>query len=330
MNITTMKKPSKSKWFSNKTLPADITTAELMKVDLSYNFTEEELRKDWERLKSVEEFKTGSQWKPGLKICQQFCKNFFDIKSRNNKCFNDAYTNPVIMDKILTWGKTKMSALYISWIRKAIYMASGMHNPSYYRPHLAKQIIRTTGKSEGILFDPCAGWGGRMLGTVAAGWHYVGCEPNKETYTNLIRIVDFLNLGGKVELHNCPFEDFDLKSLSSRIDKVDIVLTSPPYFNIEVYDNNDTQSYIKYPDFDTWLNDWLLVMIKKCLAILRPDGLSCYNAMDCGKVKFVESIINKHAENGWEITNTLGIDSPFINYKKKLNSKDSTYVFKKQ
>ena len=57
MNITTMKKPSKSRWFSNKTLPADITTAELMKVDLSYNFTEEELRKDWERLKSVEEFK---------------------------------------------------------------------------------------------------------------------------------------------------------------------------------------------------------------------------------------------------------------------------------
>lgn len=317
----------KLKQQSNKTLPADITTAELMKVDLSYNFTEEELRKDWERLKSVEEFKTGSQWKPGLKICQQYCDNFFDIKSTNNKCFNDAYSNPIVMDKILTWGKAKMSALYITWIRKAINMASGMRNPSYYRPHLSKQIIRSTGKLEGTLFDPCAGWGGRMLGTVAAGWHYIGCEPNKKTYDNLIRIVDFLDISDKVKLHNCPFEDFDMTG----IDKVDIVLTSPPYFNIEVYENKDTQSYIKYPEFDTWLNDWMLVMIKKCLGILKPDGLSCYNAMDwSSKYKFVDGIKNTHNDNGWILSNQFGIDSPYINYKGKLDRKDLTYVFNKK
>jgi hypothetical protein len=308
-----------------KILPADITTSDLMKVDLGYNFTEEELHKDWERLQEVEEFKTGSQWKPGLKICQQFCDNFFDIKSRE-KCFNDVFADPVLMDKILVWGKTKMSALYITWIRKAIYMASGMRNPSYYRPHLAKQIIRSTGKSEGILFDPCSGWGGRMLGTVAAGWHYVGCEPNKETYTNLIRIVDFLNLGGKVELHNCPFEDFDLESLG----KVDIVLTSPPYFNVEVYSNDITQSYNKYPDFSQWMDEWLLVMIRKCHGILKPGGLSCYNAMDWNKkYKFVDGIMDAHLSNGWKLTNQYGIDSPFINYKGKLNKKDLTYVFEK-
>ena len=71
----------------------------MLVVDLNYNFTDEELHKDWERLKEVEEFKTGSQWKPGLKICQQFCDNFFDIKS-NGKCFNDVFTNPDMMEKV--------------------------------------------------------------------------------------------------------------------------------------------------------------------------------------------------------------------------------------
>ena len=41
-----------------------------------------------------------------------------------------------------------------------------------------------------------AGWGGRMLGTVAAGWSYVSCEPNPETYDNLQRLIRFLNIGG--------------------------------------------------------------------------------------------------------------------------------------
>ena len=80
-----------------KTLPDNITTNDLMKVDLGYKFTEKELRDDWERLKKVEQFKTGSQWKPGLKICQQFCDNFFDIKS-NGKCFNDVFAIPILMD----------------------------------------------------------------------------------------------------------------------------------------------------------------------------------------------------------------------------------------
>ena len=92
-----------------KTLPDNITTSELMKIDLGYNFTEKQLYDDWNRLVTVERFKTGSQWKPGLKICQQFCDNFFNIKSRD-KCFNDVYSNPELMEKVHMWGKEKMSA----------------------------------------------------------------------------------------------------------------------------------------------------------------------------------------------------------------------------
>ena len=49
---------------SDKTLPQDITTEELMKVDYHFNYSENELKADWKRLKKITTFKSGSQWKP--------------------------------------------------------------------------------------------------------------------------------------------------------------------------------------------------------------------------------------------------------------------------
>lgn len=308
-----------------KTLPQSITTQELMQVDFHYNYSQYELIADWKRLKSVTEFKTGSQWKPGLKICQHFCKNFFDIQTRNGKSFVDMWNDPVVMDRVRIWGLEKMSALYLSWIRRAVYMASGMHNPSFYRPHIAKQIIFSTNKINGTLFDPCAGWGGRMLGTVAAHWRYVGCEPNTTTYNNLLEIVDFLGIKDSVTLYNMPYENLDLTNLC----EVDIILTSPPYFDLERYDNKDSQSYIKYSTYEDWLNNWYLAMIEKNISVLSEDGLSCYNVMNGRCENIVEKTIEQHQERGFSLVGTLGIDSPFKNYKKKLNKQDLTYIFQK-
>jgi len=304
-------------------LPKDISTEELMMVDFGYNYTDDELFDDWKRLKRITIFKTGSQWKPGLKLCQQFCDNFFDVRAINGNSFNSIKTNYDEMDKIRKWGLEKMSELYVSWVRKSIYMRWGGHNVSYYRPHLSKQIILSTQKSMGTLFDPCAGWGGRMLGTVAAGWRYIGCEPNKSTYDNLLRIADFLNIRNCIELHNIPFEDFDIDGLSN----IDVVLTSPPYFNLETYSDDTSQSYIKYNDFDSWMFNWLIPMIKSCTQKLSNDGLSCWNLMDFKNYSVVQPVIDYHISNGFEIRKTMGIDSPFLNYKGKLLRKDLTYIF---
>ena len=310
---------------SEKTLPQNITTADLMQVDYHFHYSNEELIKDWKRLKTLTTFKTGSQWKPGLKLCQHFCKNFFDIETRNGKSFSQVWHDPVLMDKVRLWGLEKMSALYLSWIRRAVYMASGMHNPSFFRPHIAKQIILSTSTVQGTLFDPCAGWGGRMLGTVAANWYYIGCEPNTTTYNHLLEIVEFLGISDFVTLYNVPYEDLDL----STIGKVDIVLTSPPYFDLELYTNDTSQSYLKHSTYDDWLENWYLKMIEENAKILVDGGLSCYNVMDGRCENIVEETIKRHTDLGFSLVNQLGIDSPFKNYKKKLNRKDLTYIFQK-
>ena len=121
------------------------------------------------------------------------------------------------MDKVRKWGLQGMSQLWLSWIRRAVFMAAGLPNSSFYRPHFSKQITMMTGKSNGTLFDPCFGWGGRMLGTVANNWNYIGCDPNKETHDNVSKILEFIKSKNllhfpEVNLHNIPAEDYDFQN----------------------------------------------------------------------------------------------------------------------
>jgi hypothetical protein len=85
---------------------------------------------------------------------------------------------------------------------------------------------------------------------------------------------------------------------------------------------------LKHPTYDNWLENWYLKMIEENSKILVNEGLSCYNVMDGRCENIVEETINKHKSLGFSLVDQLGIDSPFKNYKKKLNKQDLTYIFK--
>lgn len=307
-----------------KSLPKDITTHELMELDYRYSYSDSELYSDWSKLKNTTEYKNGAQFKPGLKLCQHFFPNFWEIENSKGVSFASAWRDFDVMDRVRRWGLDGMSQLWLSWIRRAVFMTAGLPNSSMYRPHFSRQIIQGTGKQSGLLFDPCAGWGGRMLGTVSCGWKYVSCEPNKVTYDHLCELVEFLEIEDFVELHNIPVEDFDIKTLGP----VDIVLTSPPYFNLEVYTSGPGQSYNKYPTYAEWSDRWLKPLIQNCLDVLVDDGISAWNVMNFKNATLVEDVVSVHKEFGWELTGTVGFDSPLRNIR-TLKNKDVTYMFKK-
>lgn len=310
---------------SEKALNPNTTLSELMALDYRYNYSDRELLADYVKLKNTTEFKKGSQFKPGMKLCQHFFPNFWNIKSSKGVSFSDCWQDSKLMADVLQWGKTGMSQLWLSWIRRAIFMRAGLPNSSFYRPHFSRQVILNTNIEEGLLFDPCAGWGGRMLGTVSAGWHYVACEPNVETYNNLLRLIDFLGIQSNVTLHNMPAEDFDYKSLQG---KVDIVLTSPPYFNLEVYTDSTNQSYHKHNTYQSWVDNWLEPLIHNCIGMLKVDGLSCWNAMNFNNCKMATDVVDIHTKLNYNVKYTLGFQSPIANIR-TVKNKDLTYVFAK-
>jgi hypothetical protein len=316
---------------SESKLPKDITTQELMALDYRYNFSDKELADDWKKLLNVTEFKKGAQFKPGMKLCQHYCDNFWNIQNDKGKSFATAWKDYDVMNTVREWGLQGMSNLWMSWIRRAVFMCAGLPNSSFYRPHFTKQVTMMTGKKQGTLFDPCMGWGGRMLGTIANDWNYISCDPNKETFDNVNKILSFVQstnmpVSGlsKVELYNIPAEEYDFANSQ----KVDVVLTSPPYFNLEVYNDDENQSYNKFDNYENWRDNWFFPLVENCFTILKDDGISAWNVMNFKKYDLVGDLIEIHKQHGWTLTKTVGFESPLNNIR-KLKNKDVTYIFQK-
>ena len=112
------------------------------------------------------------------------------------------------------------------------------------------------------VYDSSAGWGGRLLGALCSGrvGAYVGCEPNSQTFAGLERMRDFIDgaqgAGGRkrlrVDIRRTGSEDF-----KPAPDSVDVAFTSPPYFSLEHYSGEATQSHVRFPEFPAWVRGFL-------------------------------------------------------------------------
>lgn len=274
---------------------------ELAAIDYHYNYSEEELRQDWEKLKKYNrtDVITAAQTRPGMKLCEHFFPNFFKICSPKGLCFQQ-FWNPQDLQKVIKWNRSSHSTPYLSEMRRGINFCYGLTKNTMYRPHLAKTICKYYNTK--VLLDPCCGWGGRLLGAIAAGAKYIGFEPNTETYQNLLTLINFLQINDKVIIYNCPVEDYDLSLL-----EYDTVLTSPPYYNLEIYCDEDTQSENRFSSYQDWFENWMKPVIDK--TSLKAKQI-CWNVADVGKIKLLTDLTNyMSTKSEWQESQLFGIGS---------------------
>jgi len=164
-----------------------------------------------------------------------------------------------------------------------------------YTNHIKNQeVIR--------LYDPSAGWGGRLLGALALATNqkylYIGTDPNTDHNTTPGRtkyheITDFFN--ENVSETNTLFADkqeseiYQLGSevISTNVDfqkhkgLVDMVFTSPPYFSKEVYSDDENQSCHKFGDsYESWKKGFLQPTLETAVEWLRNDRYLLWNIAD--------------------------------------------------
>ena len=128
------------------------------------------------------------------------------------------------------------------------------------------------------MLDISAGWGDRLLGALAHNCEYLGFDPNtalKPGHDNMIK--DFGNSDHQRVVYQ-PFEDADL----SHEDPFDICITSPPFFNIEIYSDQSTQSTEKYPGFNDWMVGFLFTSLVKVWDKLKYNGYLAIHMGDVG------------------------------------------------
>lgn len=157
---------------------------------------------------------------------------------------------------------------------------NGIQYVNEFPPHVARDWCeRYRLNLDSHVLDPCAGWGGRMAGCSVRVNHYVGYEPATETARGLRKLSEFVNRarGGAfyAEVFCQPYEDS-----AERLDFYDMALTSPPYYDSEIYSDEETNSLNRYKSFDAWVEGFYWPLIDKTMRQLKPGAPFVLNIGD--------------------------------------------------
>jgi 16S rRNA G966 N2-methylase RsmD len=264
----------------------------------------------------------------------------YNVKSSNNY-FATPYENfidknifkKVILKAIEIYG----TPFYKTGIRMTLSIYGAARAVSNFRPTVANFIYKKYCPPGGRVLDPSLGYSGRLFGALTSNIsYYEGCDPCSETFIGNKKLLSIIqNIENKnnklnsffedapsnripeVILHNVPFEDFQPKS-----NFFDLVFTSPPYFDKELYSKEETQSYKRYPKYNEWLDKFLKPMIVKSHDSLKKNGYMIINIYGKVKENCLEYDFNKIAKDvfGHEADDTIYLRlSKMIGTKNKGN-----------
>jgi len=148
-----------------------------------------------------------------------------------------------------------------------------------FRPSAAKAIYDYF-QAENVL-DFSMGWGDRILGahTSKSVKRYVGFDPNIDLiqgYVNQIKFYQSIGKPKQFKLYPWCAEDENIQIK----EEFDLIFTSPPYFDKEKYNQSEQQSYKKYKEFDSWMENFLFKTIELRSKNLKSGGHLVINMSD--------------------------------------------------
>jgi ParB-like chromosome segregation protein Spo0J len=189
-------------------------------------------------------------------------------------------------------------------ITSVLSLTHGAQVPSNFRPGFACSIMRRFGAPDAVVLDTSTGYGGRLVGFLASPCaSYIGIDPAHDTYEANRRLAaDLCPPAKTVELLCEPAEDVASTSLKGR---VDLCVTSPPYFSKEHYSDEPTQSWKRYSTSSEWRQGFLVPMIELQYAALKRRGVSIVNIADvviAGEtIPLVDWTLNAAGQVGFEV-----------------------------
>ncbi len=250
---------------------------------------------------TIDYYKLSNGGKSGQKITLLFNPHRLDTRSggykttifsalKENKNFIDGITRVLFLQKYNLYSSLALSPNHTQMAHD-------------FPPHVMRDYCKqfTLTKNSKIL-DPCAGWGGRMIGASIVCNNYTCFDPATKTYNGLIKLYRWLNgfnNNFNASIYKLPFEDSKLKKES-----FDFALTSPPYYNTEKYSDEETNSLNRYKTFENWTNGFYIPLIKKTMRALKHN---CTFILNIGSRKYpLNQILLDNFSSIYEITKLHG------------------------
>ena len=270
----------------------------------------------------------------GMKVMRKHMQHFHAVRNYKGHSVESLWTQPCL-EKALRFNRAQHSTPYASEIIRSLSFANGLGKVTMYRPLMAKKVVAYLAQRLGIkevrVLDVCAGWGGRMIGakSVEGGGggdkgggdkgggdkggedklppqtpskgggikvHYTGIDPCEKTYAALRAIRDELGLHNVTLIHQ-PAE----VALQQPLGTYDIALTSPPYYNLELYSDEPTQS-VHAGGYQAWLDTFLKPVIQGVIRLgVKYSCWSVKNFKTDKKYDLLDDVIRIHGEHGWRL-----------------------------
>jgi len=170
------------------------------------------------------------------------------------------------------------------------FRVSGLHmGYTSFNSVLMRQVIDKYNVKS--VYDPCAGWGERMVTCGKLGVSYEGCDINSELFEGYKKLYELID-GFKPVLHN---NDSANQLVTG---DVGAVITCPPYKGIEIYSENGAEN-LSDEDFAAWWGD----VVKNC-SISQAKVFAVQTNQACRKV-FADAL----EKQGWTFKEELVFDN---------------------
>lgn len=191
------------------------------------------------------------------------------------------------------------------------------------------------------ILDYSCGWGARMLGCLTSPFEYkyVGIEPNSKLNERLLKFSEWvcssLHRENNTKLYLEGSEVFH----EELVNTIDLSFSSPPYFNLEIYCNEESQSANENTTFKAWVEGYMIPTIQNIYKYTKDGGLHIVNLKNlstAGKEPLLETWIRCCLAVGFQM---VSVDylvhqsrRQFDKNKKNVNfngDKEPIVIFKK-
>lgn len=310
-------------------------------------FTNEELQEDWEKLKELEindptvvqdKYLTTNNQK-GILLFKHFLECFWEVKDdgKRSKSMKEAFDNDEMLMKVI---RNRLGITFIyrgenfnfdihgNMLRQGFRSTRLGCQISTFRVAVAKFIYEKYTQKNDIVYDLSMGFGQRLLGALSSknNLTYISTDPWEKVINEVSQMTQYIetidpNIQNRYQINKMGAEDFCPKELQN---KVSLVFSSPPYFNKEVYSNDNSQCYNH--SYDYFINTWWNKVINNCSKLLKENGIFAFNMSEKHKkFNLLEDMIKICNRQGFK-----EIDRYFLHLSKShLSGKVGTDNLKK-
>jgi hypothetical protein len=211
-----------------------------------------------------------------------------------------------------------------SGMRRILKTRDGTRGVVNFKPVIAKFIYDNYIPYGGSVLDPCSGYSGRLVGCIASNRNlfYHGIDPNGKTAVGNMELASFFScqrdaLGDRIYKYNFRFDLGCAEEVMPKIkEKYDLIFTSPPYFNTEIYSTSENQSSHKYDEYEEWLNKFLFVIIDESRRILKDEGTLVINVKNYRNRSIADDLCS-YCEKDFRLVNTYYMKMANNSYNRK-------------